>query len=128
VLVSGVGTGGTITGVGEVIKKRKPSFFCYAVEPVMGRDCAGVVHVDGTARPQVLHREDNPAMYEILAAYKGITGTGTIVNTSFNMHEEPIVCSPQDALRAWQSADLDALVLGSFLVERQGSQPERSMA
>jgi carbamoyltransferase len=101
---------------------------CYAVDPSMKRDCAGVIHVDGTARPQVLHREDNPEMHAILAAYKALTGTGTIVNTSFNMHEEPIVCSAQDALRAWRAADLDALVLGSFLVERQGSQPERSMA
>jgi carbamoyltransferase len=91
---------------------------CFEVSDDMKRDCSGVVHVDGTARPQVLHREDNPGMYELLAAFCDITGLHTIVNTSFNMHEEPIVCSPEDALRAWQAADLDALVLGPWVIRR----------
>ncbi len=93
---------------------------CFEVDESMKRDCAGVVHVDGTARPQVLHREDNPAMHEILVEFEEITGLPTIVNTSFNMHEEPIVCSPDDALRAWQAADLDALGLGPFVIRRRG--------
>ncbi len=95
---------------------------CFEVSEQMTRDCAGVVHVDGTARPQVLHREDSPRMHELLEAFHRITGLPTIVNTSFNMHEEPIVCSPEDALRAWQAADLDALVLGPFLLERADDQ------
>ncbi len=94
---------------------------CFQVTERMQRECPGVVHVDGTARPQVLHRDDSPEMYDLLAAFKGITGLSSIVNTSFNMHEEPIVCSPEDALRAWSAAELDALVLGPFLVEKQGS-------
>jgi carbamoyltransferase len=93
---------------------------CFEVSEQMKHDCAGVVHIDGTARPQVLHREDNPRMHELLSAFHAITGLPTIVNTSFNMHEEPIVCSPEDALRAWQAADLDALVLGPFVLERAG--------
>jgi carbamoyltransferase len=92
---------------------------CFEVSEQMKRDCSGVVHVDGTARPQVLHREDNPAMYEILEELEALSGMHTIVNTSFNMHEEPIVCTPGDALRAWQAADLDALVLGPFVLERE---------
>jgi carbamoyltransferase len=74
------------------------------------------VHVDGTARPQIIHRESNPAYYDILEAYRRRTGIPTIVNTSFNMHEEPIVCTPEDAVRTWQQGHLDALVLGPFLV------------
>ena len=93
---------------------------CFEVSPEMARDCSGVVHVDGTARPQVLHRADNPSMHELLVELEKISGLHTIVNTSFNMHEEPIVCSPADALRAWQAADLDALVLGPFVLERAG--------
>jgi carbamoyltransferase len=91
---------------------------CFEVSEAMKRDCAGVVHIDGTARPQVLHSQDNPGMHAILSEFEAITGNATIVNTSFNMHEEPIVCSPEDALRAWQAADLDALVLGPFVLER----------
>jgi len=93
---------------------------CFPVSEDMKGNCAGVVHVDGTARPQVLHQEDNPGMHELLSEFEKITGLPTIVNTSFNMHEEPIVCSPADALRAWQAADLDALVLGPFVIERAG--------
>jgi len=92
---------------------------CFEVDESMKQNAAGVVHVDGTARPQVLHREDNPRMHAILTEFEAITGLPTIVNTSFNMHEEPIVCSPEDALRAWQAADLDALVLGPFVLEQE---------
>jgi len=91
---------------------------CFPVTERMRRECSGVVHVDGTARPQVLHREDNPEMHDLLRAFKRRTGLGTVVNTSFNIHEEPIVCSPEDALRAWKTAELDALVLGPFLLRR----------
>jgi carbamoyltransferase len=74
------------------------------------------VHVDGTARPQVIRREDNPGYYDILREYHAITGVASVINTSFNMHEEPIVRTAEDAIRAYQAAELDALVLGPFLV------------
>ncbi|MDQ6961783.1 MAG: carbamoyltransferase N-terminal domain-containing protein [Mariprofundaceae bacterium] len=75
------------------------------------------VHVDGTARPQVLRREDNPDYYDIIAAYAALAGIPSVINTSFNMHEEPIVCSAADAVRAFLDAQLDALILGPFLIE-----------
>ena len=90
---------------------------CFDCTPTMKRSCPGVVHVDGTARPQVLHRQDNPALHRLLTLFKQRTGLATLVNTSFNMHEEPIVCSPQDAIRAWKDARLDALLLGPYLLE-----------
>jgi carbamoyltransferase len=74
-----------------------------------------VVHVDGTARPQVVRRQDNPTYYDIIAAYFALSGIPAIINTSFNMHEEPIVESPADAIRAFQAGHLDHLALGPYL-------------
>jgi len=76
------------------------------------------IHVDGTARPQVLRRQDNPEYYDIIAAYRARTGVPSVINTSFNMHEEPIVRTAEEAIRAFQAAELDALILGPFLVRR----------
>ena len=81
------------------------------------RECPAAVHVDGTARPQIVTVDSNPSFYKILHAYKQITGIGTVVNTSFNMHEEPIVCTPEDAVRSFMRGHLDYLALGPFIVE-----------
>ena len=82
----------------------------------MKKDCPAVVHVDGTARPQLLDPKDNPGYGAILKAYYQRTGIPTLVNTSFNMHEEPIVMTPDDAIRAFKASELDALIIGPFLV------------
>ncbi len=89
----------------------------------MKRDAPAVVHVDGTARPQVLGPDDNPGYAAILEAYYQLTGIPILVNTSFNMHEEPIVMTPEDALRAFYASHLDALILGPFLI--RGSRAMR---
>ena len=83
------------------------------------REMPAVVHVDGTARPQLIDRATNPAYYRLLKAYEQRTGLNSLVNTSFNMHEEPIVHSPEDAVRAFLAADLDYLSMGPFLAARQ---------
>jgi carbamoyltransferase len=75
------------------------------------------VHVDGTARPQLVRREINPGYYGVLEEYLKLTGSPCLVNTSFNMHEEPIVCSPDDGVRAFLEAELDYLAMENFLVE-----------
>lgn len=85
---------------------------------LMKRQSPAAVHVDGTARPQLVNEEINPSMNKILEGYYARTGIPTLINTSFNMHEEPIVCSPEDAIRAFQDGDLEVLALGPFLVER----------
>jgi carbamoyltransferase len=82
----------------------------------MKRDCPAAVHVDGTARPQLIRREVNPGYYDILKEYEKISGIASLINTSFNMHEEPIVCSPFDAIRAFLQGNLDYLAIGPFLV------------
>ena len=78
--------------------------------------CPGVVHIDGTARPQLVREQDNPSYYKIIDEFRKRTGLPTIINTSFNMHEEPIVCSPEDAIRAFRLGHLDFLAIGDFLV------------
>ena len=82
----------------------------------MAAHCPAVVHIDGTARPQVVAEEDNPRYYRIVEEYRKITGIPSLINTSFNMHEEPIVCSPHDALRAFRDGALDYLAIENFLV------------
>lgn len=77
--------------------------------------CPAIVHVDGTARPQLISEEINPSMYRILTYYEELTGLPIMVNTSFNMHEEPIVCSPSDAVRAFLASGLDYLAIGPYL-------------
>lgn len=76
----------------------------------------GVVHADGTARPQLITEEINPSYYRILKSYFKLSGIPSLINTSFNMHEEPIVCSPTDALRAFQDSRLKYLAIENYLV------------
>jgi len=79
--------------------------------------CPAAVHVDNTARPQLIRREKNPGYYDILKEHEKLSGSPSIINTSFNMHEEPIVCSPQDAVRAFLDGRIDGLAAGPFYVE-----------
>jgi carbamoyltransferase len=82
----------------------------------MKRLCPAAVHVDGTARPQLVSRRANPSFHRIISAYEARTGTPAVINTSFNMHEEPIICSPEDAVRAFLLGNIDYLAIGSHLV------------
>jgi carbamoyltransferase len=90
----------------------------YDVFPGVQSHCQAVVHVDGTARPQVVRREDNPSYHRLLEAYKWRTGSPIVVNTSFNIHEEPIVCSPDDAIRSFLAGSVDFLVLEDLIVSK----------
>ena len=82
------------------------------------RTCPAVVHVDGTARPQLVRRDADPFLHAILDEYARATGVRSLINTSFNIHEEPIVASPADAIRAFFAADLDHLYLEGWLVSQ----------
>jgi carbamoyltransferase len=90
----------------------------YNVSDIAKRNIPAAVHIDNTARPQVLRREDNPGYYDIIKEYYDVTGVPSVINTSFNMHEEPIVRTADEAIRAFQAADLDALILGPFLIRK----------
>jgi carbamoyltransferase len=85
--------------------------------PRMRKESPAAVHVDGTARPQLVSEGINPSMAKILREYHARPGIPTLINTSYNMHEEPIVCSPDDAIRAFKDGRLEVLALGDFVVE-----------
>jgi carbamoyltransferase len=87
----------------------------------MKRTSPGVVHVDGTARPQIVDGSTAPDLHGILQAYHRRTGIPSLVNTSFNMHEEPIVCTPRDAVRAFRLGHLDYLAIGRYVVANRQS-------
>lgn len=78
--------------------------------------CPGVVHVDGTARPQLVDREGAPDFYDILLAYEKLSGLPALINTSFNVHDEPIVCSSSDAVLAFFQSGLDVLAIEDTVV------------
>jgi carbamoyltransferase len=97
-------------------------------------NCPAAVHVDGTARPQIVRAQTNPSLHRVLRHYRDLTGVGTVVNTSFNMHEEPIVCTPEDAVRGFVRGHLDYLAIGPYIVENPklgpviGEPPTRRMS
>jgi carbamoyltransferase len=80
-----------------------------------------ITHVDGTARVQTVAREDNPTYWRLIKAFEALTGVPMVVNTSFNDNDEPIVCSPQDAIRCFRKTGLDGLAIGPFWVEKPAS-------
>lgn len=89
----------------------------------MKRASPAAVHIDGTARPQLVRKEANPSFHAVLHAYHELSGIPSIINTSFNMHEEPIVNSPEDSIRAFLMGHLDYLAIGNFLIK----QPQPSV-
>ena len=89
----------------------------YDASELAQRSIPAAVHVDNTARPQVIRREDNPDYYAVVKNYCDLTGVASVINTSFNMHEEPIVRTAEEAIIAYQTAGLDALILGPFLCQ-----------
>ncbi|MEW5758304.1 MAG: carbamoyltransferase C-terminal domain-containing protein [Candidatus Omnitrophota bacterium] len=82
----------------------------------MKENCPAVVHIDGTARPQIVTPESNPDFYTILSEYNKITGIPVLINTSYNIHDEPIVRSAADALRVFKFTCLDYLAINDYLV------------
>jgi len=89
----------------------------YDVKPEWQEKTQATTHVDGTARPQVVTAEANPSYHKIITEYFKLSGIPVIINTSFNMHEEPIVTTPNDAIRSFQQGCLDYLAIGHFLCE-----------
>ncbi len=105
----------------EYFEKSHPSPFmtlAYAVRPEKREKIPAPIHVDGTGRLQTVTREANPRYHALISAFRDLTGVPVVLNTSFN-DNEPIVCSPKEAIDCFQRTQMDALVLGDFLVTRQ---------
>lgn len=83
---------------------------------VIRSDVPAVTHVDYSARVQTVHKETNPRFHDLLTKFKTETGRGVLVNTSFNVRDEPIVCTPEDAYRCFMATEMDVLVLGDFVL------------
>lgn len=88
------------------------------VMPDRAAEIPAVTHVDGTARVQTVSRADNPLFHQLITAFGEISGTPILVNTSFNVRGEPIVCTPEDAVRCFLGTDIDFLAIGPFLASK----------
>ncbi len=86
-------------------------------------DIPAITHIDYSARIQTVSRDTNPDYYDLISAFRDLTGCAVVVNTSFNVRGEPIVCSPEDAYRCFMRTHIDCLVLGPFLMEK-AAQPQ----
>jgi carbamoyltransferase len=86
-----------------------------------------ITHVDYSARTQTVEREGNALLYDLLLRFEQATGCGVLVNTSFNVRGEPIVCTPDDAYRCFMNTKMDFLIMGSFVIERT-AQPEQKIS
>jgi carbamoyltransferase len=86
-------------------------------------DVPAITHVDYSARVQTVSRATNPRYYDLIRAFEQQTGYGIIINTSFNVRGEPIVCTPQDAYTCFMRTEMDYLVLGSFLLDKAAQPP-----
>jgi carbamoyltransferase len=92
--------------------------FVFDVLPDKADEIPAVRHTDGTARVQTVRQDQHGLLHDLLCAFEARTGVPVLVNTSFNTRGEPVVCSPRDALESFWTSPLDALVIGSFLVEK----------
>jgi carbamoyltransferase len=86
-------------------------------------DIPAVTHVDYSARIQTVHRETNPRYHALLSAFKGLTGCGVLVNTSFNVRGEPIVCTPEDAFRCFMGSEIEVLTVGNCYLKKEEQNP-----
>ncbi len=107
----------------DYFEKSHPSPFmtlAYPVRPAKCEKIPAATHVDGTGRLQTVTREANPRYHALISAFRDLTGVPVVLNTSFN-DNEPIVCRPEEAIDCFQRTQMDALVLGDFLITRQSA-------
>jgi carbamoyltransferase len=136
--------------VGEYFELDRPSPYMLLVAPVRKERCKGledvghlpirerihqvrsdipaITHVDYSARVQTVSPESNPRYYALIKAFEALTGHGVIINTSFNVRGEPIVCTPEDAYRCFMRTEMDYLVLGSFVLCKKDQPPWQDKA
>jgi carbamoyltransferase len=90
---------------------------------VQRSDIPAVTHVDYSARVQTVHRETNPVYWQLLSAFKEVTGCPVLVNTSFNVRGEPIVCTPEEAFRCFMGTEIEMLVVGNCVLHKEQQNP-----
>jgi carbamoyltransferase len=90
---------------------------------VVRSDIPAVTHVDYSARIQTVHHETNPRFHELISAFKAKTGCPVVVNTSFNVRGEPVVCTPEDAFRCFMGTEIEALAVGNCFLVKEAQDP-----
>jgi len=113
--------------VSDYFELERESPYMLLVAPVRKGGLPAVTHVDNSARIQTLTREENPRFYALLEAFEKLTGCPVLINTSFNVRGEPIVCTPDDAYRCLVNTEMDYLVIGNFVLDRL-KQPHKKVA
>ncbi len=119
-----------ITAVAPVVESRRTpltkdqeSLWGIDLLNVPKSDIPAATHVDYSARVQTVHQETNPNYYKLLKAFEAKTGCGLLVNTSFNVRNEPIVCSPEDTFRCFMRSAIDILVLENCVLYKTEQKP-----
>ncbi len=113
----------TYEKAGQYLKNYRDEFFMitsFDVKPENQNAIPAVVHVDGTVRPQLVKKDTNPRYYKLIEEFGNRTGVYVILNTSFNVKGEPVVCSPRDAVRCFFDTGLDVLCIGNYIVCKPG--------
>jgi carbamoyltransferase len=116
--------------VGQVKKERQKKMNdsekkLFGIEKlnVQRSDVPAVTHVDYSARIQTVHKETNPLFYDTITKFNEKYGCAVVINTSFNVRGEPIVCTPEDAYKCFMRTKMDYLLLGSFLLYKEEQKP-----
>ncbi|QWD68652.1 carbamoyltransferase [Polynucleobacter sp. VK25] len=102
----------------RVMSSEEEALFGIEKLNILRSDVPSVTHVDYSARVQTVHEQTNPRYYYLIKRFKELTGCPVLVNTSFNIRGEPIVCSPSDAFRCFMGTELDILVVGNAFLEK----------
>lgn len=114
--------------------RREPLPEGYGALPLLDKlyrrrsDIPAVTHLDYSARVQTVHADTNPRYHRLLSAFRARTGCGLLVNTSFNVRGEPIVCTPEDAYRCFMATEMDWLVIGDLLFDKRRQPPGAALA
>ena len=108
----------------RTMTKKEQALFGIDKLNVPRSDIPAVTHVDYSARVQTVHAETNPRYHQLLEQFKAKTGCPVLVNTSFNVRGEPIVCTPEDAFRCFMGSDMEILVVGNCFMRKEDQKPE----
>ncbi len=111
--------------VNDYFELDQPSPYMLLVDQVREdkRMIPSVTHVDGSARIQTVDRETNPLYYDLIKRFEDKTGCAVIINTSFNVRGEPIVCTPHDAYMCFMRTNMDVLVMDRFYLDKTDQKP-----
>lgn len=113
----------SVTGLGSLGRSARFMTACVQARPGFADRCPAVVHRDGSLRPQVVHADTGGLLHAVLTRHHAATGEPALLNTSYNLHEEPIVQTASQATETFARSGLEVLVLGDLLIRRPGVEP-----